>query len=895
LTETPAWVSVFNLPTIVIRSLFLLSFLLMPSVSAFTHFEPRQQHPITLTPDGKTLLALHSTAHSLSVFDVGTPPRSTPLLIGEIPLSSAPVSVKARTNDEIWIANEAADSISIISLSKGVIIDTLRVADEPIDICFANNKAFITCSQKRVISIFHATTRASLGQIALDGITPRALVASNDGSKLYVACLYSGNRTTILSEYLAPAQPNPTNPLLPAPPQVGLIVSATDSRINWNVLDHDIAEINTTTHAIDRWISRVGTHLFDLAMHPDGSLWCVNSDSLNLTRFEPELNGHVSQHRLSRIALPATTVSHFDLNPGITRATTPHAPSIALALSQPTGVILNGDGSRAWITAFSSDRVAEVDTTSGAILRRVDLRPAGAGTEAMRGPRHLVMGNNRLYVLNKISDTLATIDPTAGSLLSDIPLGSIDPMPRAIRQGRGFLYDARLSGNGTISCATCHIDADRDGLAWDLGDPGGSMVTVVAAALAGHSQTLINKQLHPMKGPLITQTLRGLATNDANAVDTATGTTNPPAAVATKFHWRGDKPSIQSFNTTFPNLMGGTLIPNARMDQLTEYLRSIVHHPNPNRNLNRTLRSDLPEGNAVSGLTLFNDHAKSHCIVCHDYNSGTNQNIDDHESVEKLQPIKNPPLRTVYQRAGLFQPTAGANSLSGFGLGSDGTGSVMPIVHPYSLDILDEPPLTSKKLADLANLTAFLLSYDTNTAPAASFDLTLNPSTKSNSTLLTQLGTLESQAALGSSTLVAWGQVGAKKRKFSWSGATSRYVPDDNTTPLTRTALLALITGTDSLTFAGILISESTWRGLDRNANGISDQLETAPQATIQRDGTRLQLHWPQRDWYPESSPNLLPPWQPALGDLELDGTVWKMTLPTETQPSQFYRLRRTW
>jgi hypothetical protein len=82
---------------------------------------------------------------------------------------------------------------------------------------------------------------------------------------------------------------------------------------------------------------------------------------------------------------------------------------------------------------------------------------------------------------------------------------------------------------------------------------------------------------------------------------------------------------------------------------------------------------------------------------------------------------------------------------------------------------------------------------------------------------------------------------------------------------------------------------------LDRNANGISDQLETAPQATIQRDGTRLQLHWPQRDWYPESSTNLLPPWQPALGDLELDGTVWKMTLPTETQPSQFYRLRRTW
>lgn len=879
-----------------IHWILLLTLSLVPIAAAFTHFEPRQQHPITLTPDGKKLLALHSTAHSLSVFDVGSPPRATPLLIGEIPLSSAPVSVKARTNDEIWIANEAADSISIVSLSQGIIIDTLRVADEPIDICFANGKAFITCSQKRVISIFHSITRASLGQIALDGIAPRALVASNDGSKLYVACLYSGNRTTILSENLAPVQPNPTNPLLPAPPQVGLIVPATDSRINYNVLDHDIAEINTTTHAIDRWISGVGTHLFDLAMHPDGSLWCVNSESLNLTRFEPELNGHFSQHRLSRIALPASTISHFNLNPGINRATTPHAPSIALALSQPTGVILNVDGSRAWISAFSSDRVAEIDTTTGAILRRVDLRPAGAGTEAMRGPRNLIMGNGRLYVLNKIADTLATIDTTTGLLLSDIPLGSIDPMPSTIREGRGFLYDARLSGNGTISCATCHIDADRDGLAWDLGDPSGDMVTVVAANLSIHNLSLTNRMLHPMKGPMITQTLRGLATNDAKAVDTSSGSTNPPAAVVTKFHWRGDKPSIQSFNSTFPNLLGGSLQPAARMDQLTEYLRSIIHHANPNRNLDRSLRTNLPEGNAVKGRNIFNDHGTSHCIVCHDYNSGANQNIDDHDSVEKLQPIKTPPLRTLYHRAGLFQPTAGSNSLSGFGLGSNGSGFDMPVVHPYFLDVLDDdPPLSSSQLADLANLTAFLLSFDTDTAPAASHDLTLNATTKSNSTLLTQLGTLESQAALGSSALVAWGQVGAKKRKFAWNGATSRYVPDDNTATLTRAALLSLITGSDVLTFAGILSTESTWRGVDRNANGISDQLETAPSATIQRDGENLRLHWPQSDWYPESSSNLLTPWQPASGDLELDGTEWKMTLPTQSQSTQFYRLRRTW
>ena len=84
----------------------------------------------------------------------------------------------------------------------------------------------------------------------------------------------------------------------------------------------------------------------------------------------------------------------------------------------------------------------------------------------------------RLYVLNKISNSVTVIGTASGSVLAEVPAGSHDPTPTSIREGRGFLFDARLSGNGTISCATCHVDADVDGLAWDLGDPGGDLHTV---------------------------------------------------------------------------------------------------------------------------------------------------------------------------------------------------------------------------------------------------------------------------------------------------------------------------------------------------------------------------------------------------------------------------------
>ncbi|RYD49020.1 MAG: hypothetical protein EOP85_02415 [Verrucomicrobiaceae bacterium] len=559
-------------------------------------------------------------------------------------------------------------------------------------------------------------------------------------------------------------------------------------------------------------------------------------------------------------------------------------------------MVFRSDGQRAWVAAFQSDRVAEIDTTSGKVLRRIDVRLSGAGSDAMRGPRGLALSGSHLHVLNKISDTLTTIRTDDGAILSEISLGSIDPMPANIRTGRGVLYDARLSGNGTLSCATCHLDADRDGLAWDLGDPGGSMVSVATADLSLHDyETVYNKDLHPMKGPLVTQTLRGLALNDAEAVDVTDGSIRPAAAIVTKFHWRGDKPSIQSFNSTFTNLMGGSLQSAASMDRLAEYLRSIVLPPNPNRSLDNLPRSDLPQGDAVNGRNVFMNHAQSHCMVCHTLPGGTDQNVDMPELAGKNQPMKNPSLRTVYQRADLFLPIVGGNSLSGFGLGSDGSGHALPIAHDYSLSLINRPPITAAKAKSLADLTAFILSFDTGTAPTASHGLTLNSARKNDGSLLDRLAILEARASSGDNGLVAWGQVSGILRRYEWDSAISLYRADNQTT-VTRAGLLALLTGDDALTFSGILPSESGWRGNDRNADGIADVLEPQPRLTIQHDGSAMRLEWPEaRDWYPESSPDLFAPWNPATGSPFHSGSQWNLAIPLENAPALFFRLRRTW
>ena len=54
-------------------------------------------------------------------------------------------------------------------------------------------------------------------------------------------------------------------------------------------------------------------------------------------------------------------------------------------------------------------------------------------------------------------------------------LDKANPDPEVIRQGRPHLYDTHeTSGLGHLSCASCHVDARMDRLAWDLGAPDGA-------------------------------------------------------------------------------------------------------------------------------------------------------------------------------------------------------------------------------------------------------------------------------------------------------------------------------------------------------------------------------------------------------------------------------------
>ncbi len=747
---------------------------------AYANFEAAQTNPIRLSADGKRLFAVNTANASLSVFDVSA--AASPKLIAEIPVGIGPVSVNPRSDDEVWVANQVSNSISIVSVSKGIVTETINIKIEPMDVVFAGpNQAYISSSRSNQIMVIDASTHALVSTLPVFGGNPRALAASRDGSKVYAAFALSGNATTLIPENIAPPQPPPTNKLLPPPPKVGLIVAATDpawkANIPYTMPDNDVVVIQTgASPSIAQYYSGVGTVNLGLAVNPvSGDVFVTNTDALNLTFFEPTLRGHFVTNRITRIQVASGTITPFDLNPNINYAILPNPQALSTALAQPAGVVFDPSGDFMYVAAFGTDRVAQVDT-NGNVLWLVEVSPpSGSGSKAdpknKRGPRGLAFNASAqaLYSLNRISNTISVIDTNTRAVLNEIPTGT-DPTPSSIKAGRGFLYDAKLSGNGTGACAACHVDADLDHIAWNLGDPGGSMTSIVQ-----NGKTIL---FHPMKGPMLTQTLRGLLN-------------------LAPYHWRGDKADFAAFNAAFVSLLGGSQISNADMALFSLFASNILFLPNPYQNLDRTLPTSLHGANPVNGQTDFitvplSQPGNKTCNACHTSNPGpgSNRTIDTNFS----QPMKVPHLRNIYQRM-LFDSHA-AQTIDGYGLDNDGHDSTF-------VDFFEHNHFDAYSATQVADIAAYEMCFDTGTGPAVGYTRTLTAANVNTSSAQNDWTILESQAGVGNADLIARGTIQGQVHALLYQPASHNYISDTSAL-YTRAQLQTLILAGDTLSFMGM-------------------------------------------------------------------------------------------
>ncbi|HEX7878354.1 MAG TPA: FlgD immunoglobulin-like domain containing protein [Candidatus Eisenbacteria bacterium] len=736
-----------------LAAIVLLANLPSSSLAAFVNFESHQIHPIGMSPDGSKLAALNTPDGYLVIYELSI--VTGPTMTAQIPVGMEPVSLTWHGNNEIWVANHLSDAISIVNVTTGNVVKTLLVGDEPTDVVFAGapERAFVCVSQEDAVKVYDpANLAAAPIVIPIFGSDPRALATSPDRSKVYVSVFESGNRSTILPETTVvngggqpPANP-PMDPMLPPAPNTGLIVQKSganwvddtggiwNSHVTWSLPDNDIVQISTNTMTVTANFTGVGTLNYDLEVNPSsGVIYVSNHESLNLTRFENNLQDNFARMRVTIINPLGPTITPIHLNPHINYAVVPGPQSeMDQSLSLPTDMVWNSSGTLLYMAAMGSGKVA-VLTPGGTVVDRWDVAdgPTGLALDENRG---------RLYVLDRFAEKIRCVSLSTGTVVQLAGLG-FNPEPPEVQNGRKFLYDARLSsGHGDVSCATCHPFANFDGLAWDLGRPDGAYLS----APDGQLDTLL-VGFHPMKGPMVTQSLRGLR-------DTA------------PYHQRGDRGDLFEFNVAFPDLMGrASGLDGADMSAFNDFIQTVTYPPNPNQNLDRTLPNPTlqpsPQRGRNAFTTLHLDDGKF-CVECHEFPAGTNNQITSATVMGNTQDLNISQLRNLYEKTGYGRTGALKN---GFGFTHNGQWETL-------FEFFKQPFFTFGSNLVRRDMEAFMMAFDTDTAPAVGAQQTIDAANKNDSAVVTRISTLITQADIGNIDLMVKGKVGGLARGYRYIG-----------------------------------------------------------------------------------------------------------------------------
>ncbi len=722
-----------------------------PSPAPFVNFETPVVQPLALNPAGDLLAVCNLPAGQVDLFR-NSPTGLSPL--GPIRVGIDPVSVRFRTDSELWVVNYISRTINIIDTTTLRIQAIIPTDHRPTDVLFAGTpqKAFVAASLANKLQVFSPETHALLAEIPIQGERPTMLARSPDGSTVYVTIKESGNRSTIIARKVVPLHehskpgavddpggpyggqnppPNsgalfspPINPQLAPhrPPPTSMIVrkhpngrwlddnngdwtpyiSGTNAPMTgriegWDMLDHDLARVDANSFATT-YVDGLMTMCLGLGVNPaTGEISIVGTEARNEIRFEPNLKSIFAKVILARVPAAGPDTSLLDLNPHLDDVTRwLPAAERRKSIGDPRAVLWSQDGSRCYIVGLGSNNLLALDASGQRVAAPLEMPdgPAGLALDSAR---------RRLFVFSRFDLSLSEVDLDALRILKTHPLS--DPTPAQIKKGRRLLYNTHeTSGLGHLSCATCHVDARLDRLAWDLGDPAGSMIPLTTNANFVGTRNL--GPFHPMKGAMITATLQDIIGKEP-------------------LHWRGDRTSIEEFGNTFTNLNGAAEEPAAaEMADFRAFLKSIFFPPNPYLNAEGRLSTNvplpgfiasgkgslprgapLPPGNAVLG------RGRTACFACHTTVSGHGTDLFAHvldernhalnghvlESSEML-PFKTSQFRNLYERTGLRYDIP--DSTAGFGFLHDGRADRLEFFIQDGADSL-EPPTEDQAVADI--------------------------------------------------------------------------------------------------------------------------------------------------------------------------------------------------
>jgi YVTN family beta-propeller protein len=411
----------------------LLALSASPASQPAASLRERYLSPIemALSQDGRLLYVVCQDSDEIRVIDT-----ATNKFIAIIPVGRSPRGIAiSPAGSEIYVTNSTDDTVSVIDAATLKVTRTLSTGFEPTGILTDRpGKALYVANRlSSDISVIDLETGQEIKRL-LAGRGASYLALSPDGMFVYATHIY----------------PNPGAFRTPPLSEI-TVIDSTHQRVIERKRLPNVAGVFHVALSSD---GRLGIaaqlrpkNLIPLAHVEHG--W-VFGDSLTL--FGPAIGNTVQ--------VPLDELDRY--------------------YALPWGVAITPDNSKAFISTAGSESVTVIDINR--IFKTVHSRETSFANDLSasanyviaripvgHNPRGLLLSKDgqRLYVANRLDDSISVIDTATNKVLSTTDLGGPNNID-ALRRGERLFYTADFAFQGQFGCSNCHIDATIDGLQWDL-------------------------------------------------------------------------------------------------------------------------------------------------------------------------------------------------------------------------------------------------------------------------------------------------------------------------------------------------------------------------------------------------------------------------------------------
>jgi DNA-binding beta-propeller fold protein YncE len=421
-------------------------------------------------------------------------------LAGPAPTQSASVIVvEAPGGRQVWTVNPDGDTVSVHDTQTGARLAEHPVGRGPRQLARDGfGRIWVAGHQSDDLHVLRPDGSLHARLPLPHGSAPFGVVASPDGMSIYVT-LYGSARLQRFSA-ADPHAPPVERATLPTPR--ALAVSGDGARVlvtrflspemegevaEFNGLSADLAPVRVfrlaSSHSADTGDRGAGVpnYLAGIAISPDGTRAAVVSKQDNVQRGAAFQVGDLTFETTTR-----AVISFLDLQEN---REIPHTRRDFDNSDSPSAVTFSPRGDLVIATLQGNNRVVGLDAlqllpliapTAG---QSTETQPAVKVLEAATGfaPQGVAFdpASGRLYVQNFLGRSLSLYDATdlltrnltALPSVAEVPTSAAEPLDPVVLSGKRIFYhaaDPRMSGEGYISCATCHLEGGHDGRVWDF-------------------------------------------------------------------------------------------------------------------------------------------------------------------------------------------------------------------------------------------------------------------------------------------------------------------------------------------------------------------------------------------------------------------------------------------